>query len=127
MALLPYAVVAMIAALILYSIGVWSERIARHLKLWHLFFFLGGLACDTVGTELMHRIAGGVFTLSLHSLTGLLALFLMAAHAIWALVVLIRKREKELRTFHYLSLVVWILWLIPFTTGAVLNSSLVHH
>ena len=63
---------------------------------------------------------------SLHSMIGAVALLLMAAHVCWATIVLWRSREKELRSFHRLSLVVWLLWLIPYITGIVLNSGLIH-
>ena len=45
-------------ALILYSIGVWSERFAGILKGWHLVFFWGGLGFDTTGTGIMFEMAG---------------------------------------------------------------------
>lgn len=124
MPLLPFAIVAMTTALFLYSVGVWSERLSRRLKPWHLFFFWGGLLFDSTGTEMMHQLAGGQFVMSLHSMTGAVALLLMAAHTIWATIVLRRNRENELRNFHRLSLLVWILWLIPYGTGVVLNSGL---
>jgi uncharacterized repeat protein (TIGR03987 family) len=41
------ATIIITSALILYSIGVWSERIAGRLKPWHLVFFVLGLICDT--------------------------------------------------------------------------------
>lgn len=124
MFLLPFAIVAMTTALVLYSIGVWSERIAKRLKPWHLFFFWSGLLFDATGTEMMHQIAGGQFVMSLHSMTGAVALVLMALHTFWATIVMYRKRENELRNFHRLSLIVWLLWLIPYGTGVVLNSGL---
>ena len=46
-------------ALIFYSIGVWSERIAGKLKPWHLACFFLGIICDTWGTGLMVKMAGG--------------------------------------------------------------------
>ncbi|QBD81592.1 TIGR03987 family protein [Ktedonosporobacter rubrisoli] len=124
MPLLPLAIVAMTTALVLYSIGVWSERLVKHLKPWHLFFFWGGLVFDGAGTEMMHLIAGGKFVMSLHSMTGAVALLLMAIHTLWASIVVWRKRPNELQSFHRLSLIVWTLWLIPYGTGAVLNSGL---
>ena len=54
----------------------------------------------------MRRIAGGTFALSLHSLTGLVALLLMAVHAFWVTAVLACKQPKELHTFHRLSMAV---------------------
>ena len=97
----------MTGALILYTIGVWSERLAKHLKPWHLLFFWGGLLFDSVGTEMMRLLAGGQFDISLHSMTGAAALLVMAMHALWATIVLLRHKKWELEHFHCLSLIVW--------------------
>jgi len=45
-------------ALVFYSISVWSERLARQLKLWHLLFFWLSPICDTWGTDMMIEMAG---------------------------------------------------------------------
>ena len=103
-------------ALIFYSIGVWSERIARRLKGWHLIFFWSGLICDTLGTGVMFEISGEV-SFNIHSLTGVLAILLMLIHAIWATVVLLRKNEKAMANFHHFSVFVWIIWLVPYLNG----------
>ena len=121
---LTLAVIAINLALVLYTVGVWSERIARTLKPWHVGFFTSGVVFDTIGTAAMSSLAGGLH-LNLHSATGVLALVLMAIHTAWAAVALVRKRPKELRSFHRFSLLVWCFWLIPFALGAVLNSDLV--
>jgi len=71
-------------ALVFYSIGVWSERLAGKLKGWHLVFFWLGLFCDTWGTGMMFEMAGGM-TFDVHALTGLLAIILMFVHAVWAM------------------------------------------
>ena len=105
-------------ALVFYSIGVWSERIAGRLKPWHLIFFWLGLICDTVGTALMLEMAGGL-TFGVHGVTGVTAILLMVVHAIWATVVLIRKDEVAIRNFHKFSVAVWVIWLIPYLSGAV--------
>jgi uncharacterized repeat protein (TIGR03987 family) len=124
MSQLTFAVLAINFALVLYTIGVFSERFSRRLKPWHLGFFWGGLVFDTLGTETMSRIAGG-FHLNLHGATGALALVLMAVHAIWATLTLLRGDASGVRNFHKFSLMVWGFWLIPFAVGAVLNSGLV--
>jgi uncharacterized repeat protein (TIGR03987 family) len=103
-------------ALILYSIGVWAERIAGRLKAWHLAFFWGGLVCDTIGTGIMMEYAGGLGW-DVHSVTGVAAILLMVIHAIWATVVLVRKDEKAITNFHKFSVVVWIIWLVPYLNG----------
>src|SRR5512137_1827817 len=72
-------------ALVFYSVGVWSERIARYLKPWHVVAFWAGFAFDIAGTTAMRGLAKGAFDLrSAHTLTGQIALWLMFAHAIWA-------------------------------------------
>lgn len=93
---------------------------------WHLIFFWGGLFFDAAGTELMHLLVGGPVEVSLHSMTGAVALLLMAAHALWATIVLFRHKKRELENFHRVSLIVWVFWLIPYGTGVVLNSGLFH-
>ena len=103
-------------ALVFYSIGVWSERIASRLKAWHLIFFWGGLVFDTIGTGMMLEMAGGIKP-DIHSLTGVLAILLMLFHAVWATAVLIRKNEKAILNFHKFSVLVWVIWLIPYFTG----------
>jgi uncharacterized repeat protein (TIGR03987 family) len=103
-------------ALVLYSIGVWSERIAGRLKAWHLIFFWGGLIFDTTGTGMMLEMAGGIKP-DIHSLTGVLAILLMLFHAVWATIVIIRKNEKAIISFHNFSVFVWVIWLIPYFTG----------
>jgi len=100
-------------ALVFYSIGVWSERFAGWLKAWHLAFFWLGLVCDTWGTGLMMEMAGGL-TADLHGLTGLVAIVLMAIHAVWATLVLVRKDERWITRFHRFSVIVWAIWLVPY-------------
>ncbi len=106
-------------ALVFYSIGVWSERLAGRLKAWHLIFFWGGLVFDTTGTGIMMDMAGGL-TFDLHGVTGVLAILLMILHAIWASAVLVRRDERAILNFHKFSLVVWAIWLIPYFSGVIL-------
>ncbi len=75
------------AALVFYSVGVWSERIQGRLKPWHLVFFVFGLIFDTWGTGMMLDFVGGL-TFDVHGISGLIAIILMFIHAVWALVVL---------------------------------------
>lgn len=109
----PTASIIMGAALVFYSIGVWAERIAGRLKWWHLVFFILGLICDTVGTGMMFEFVGGMM-FDVHGITGVIAIGLMFIHALWALVVLLRKNERAIVNFHKFSIVVWLIWLIPY-------------
>jgi uncharacterized repeat protein (TIGR03987 family) len=114
-----FAVVFITLALALYTIGVWAERFAGRLKLWHLIFFWGGLVCDTIGTGMMFEFVGGMTT-DVHGITGLIAILLMVIHATWASIVLIRKNERLIATFHRFSVIVWAIWLIPYFTPAAI-------
>jgi len=107
------ASIIMAAALVFYSIGVWSERISGQLKPWHLVFFVLGLICDTWGTGVMIEMVGGM-TFDVHGISGVIAIVLMLIHAIWAYVVLRRNDEHAIMNFHKFSVAVWVIWLIPY-------------
>ena len=114
------AALLMVAALAFYSTGVWSERFAARLKPWHLLMFWLGWACDSIGTGRMERLAGGL-RLNFHGVTGAVALVLMLVHAAWATIVLARRDERAIVTFHRFSVVVWTVWLVPFVSGALIG------
>ncbi len=115
-AILIVSITAISSALLFYTIGVWSEKLAGRLKPWHLALFWLGLVCDTTGTTLMSDMAGRL-QLNLHGLTGALAIVLMLGHALWASLVLVRKDERAIQAFHSFSLFVWLVWLVPYLTG----------
>lgn len=126
--MLPLAITLITAALAFYTAGVWTERRAGVLTWKHAALFALGLFFDITGTLTMGRIAasgtradagGAAGALSsVMQITGGLALLVMAAHLAWAVIVLVRQRPNELAVFHKLSLGVWLLWLIPYFTGA---------
>ena len=116
----PSVSIIITLALVFYSIGVWSERIAGRLKPWHLVFFVLGLICDTWGTGMMFDVVGGMM-FDIHGISGLIAILLMFIHALWAFVVLLKKDEKAILTFHRFSVAVWFVWLIPYLSPMVFN------
>jgi len=68
----------------------------------------------------MLEMEGGM-TFDIHGLTGLIDILLMLIHAIWATIVLIRKDEQAIVNFHKFSLVVWLIWLVPYFSGFFLS------
>ena len=109
-------------ALIFYSVGVWAERIVKYLKNWHLFAFWTGFAFDVSGTMAMGKLSDDPFNLlEIHTLTGQIAIWLMFAHAIWASYVVRKKQEKLRLKFHRYSLIVWLVWLIPYFGGMMMG------
>lgn len=120
-ALLGLAIVSMTLALVFYSIGTWGERIEKRLRLWHIVFFLLGLCADSFGTALMTEMNDPVNKDVLHSITGAAALFLMAVHALWAILTYWKGSMKAKRNFSKFSVFVWAFWLIPYVLGVILG------
>jgi uncharacterized repeat protein (TIGR03987 family) len=111
-------------ALVFYSVGVWAERFSRYLRKWHLFFFWGGFIFDISGTYAMGRISEQPFDITdLHTLTGQIALWLMLIHASWATWAVGRGTEETKKNFHRYSLIVWLIWLIPYFGGMIMGMS----
>ena len=121
---LTFAIVFINMAMLLYTVGVWAERISRRLKYWHLWFFWFGLLCDTIGTTAMAEIGGTLFKFNIHGMTGMTAILLMLFHSIWATIVLVKKDEQRILNFHRFSIFVWIMWMIPMIGGMVMGAKI---
>lgn len=121
--LLISAIVSMILALTCYTIGVFAERKKGLLLPWYAVIFWLGFLFDSTGTSMMSRISGGHFAFNLHGVTGLIALLLMAFHAVWATVILVKKDHRSQEQFHKFSIVVWAIWLVPFVIGMFIGMS----
>lgn len=120
--MLVLSVILINLALIFYTLGVWSERFARYLKSRHVVQFWLGFLFDVSGTLAMHKISDNPFDLlDLHTLSGQIGLWLMLAHALWATRVVRIAREKDLKNFHKYSIVVWMIWLIPYFGGIYIS------
>lgn len=111
-------------ALVFYSIGIWAERIKKYLLKWHLIFFWVGFLFDLSGTYSMHLMAKDNFNFfEPHTFTGQIAIWLMLIHAIWATIVIVKNQETAKVKFHRYSLLVWLIWLIPYFGGMYLGMS----
>jgi uncharacterized repeat protein (TIGR03987 family) len=109
-------------ALVFYSTGVWSERFARYLKGWHVVAFWTGLLFDVSGTLAMSRLSNNPLNiLDLHAITGQIAIWLMLIHATWATYAVRKGSEKVRIQFHRYSLIVWLIWLIPYFGGMIMG------
>jgi uncharacterized repeat protein (TIGR03987 family) len=80
--------------------------------------FWTGFTFDVSGTWAMTFLATKPFNLlAIHTLTGQVALWLMLAHAIWATYVVRKGTEHTREGFHRYSMIVWLIWLIPYFGG----------
>ena len=73
----------------------------------------------------MAQNSGGAMS-PLHPVTGFLAIALMLFHAAWATYVVFRGNEKTRRGFHTLSIVVWLVWLVPYFVGMLIGIPAFH-
>ena len=119
--MLIYAIIFINLALVFYTVSVWGEKLQGELKRWHLALFWVGLLFDTLGTTSMSKLVSGEFKLDFHGISGVFAILLMLFHTLWATHVLIEKNQDMKLKFHKFSILVWIIWLIPFISGAVLG------
>ncbi len=121
--LLVISILAITMALICYTVGVWAEHKAKILKWWHFAFFVIGFICDCSGTVAMSVLAeyagrtSNLDLISVHGVTGSLAIVLMLIHVVWAFIVLIKNKQEAKERFHKFSLIVWAIWLIPYLIG----------
>ena len=48
---------------------------------------------------------------------------LMLFHVVWATIVFLKKDKEKLQSFHKFSIVVWLIWLIPYVIGLIIGMS----
>jgi uncharacterized repeat protein (TIGR03987 family) len=89
--------------------------------MWHVIAFWTGFFFDASGTVAMYLMARGPFDLrQAHTLTGQIALWLMLVHALWATRVARKGSDDARKGFHRYSVVIWLIWLVPYFGGMVL-------
>lgn len=110
-----------IIALVLYTFVIWAQRVKHTLRPWMVWLFGAGLTADVSGTVFL---CGAMFTVqwtfTLHTVSGLVSLMIMALHFLWALFAL-RARGKFETYFDRFSVYAWCLWLVAFISGIPLH------
>lgn len=120
--LLISAIVVITLALVFYSIGVLGEAKRKLLKWKDVYFFAAGLIADFTGTMMMVQISNrgenvlAPWASQLMAISGTAAIFLMAIHIVFAIVVM-RKYSSYRESFHKWSLVIYCLWLVSYVLG----------
>lgn len=102
--LLILSTIAISAALVFYTWGVFGERRSGTLTRKYVTLFWIGLACDTTGTLMMSSMAaqtaGGM---GVHGITGIVAIVLMLIHATWATWTYLRGSEQAQKLLPHLQ------------------------
>ena len=116
------AVVVTVLALVLYTVGIWSQKSAKKIRPVHLWLFWLGLVSDISGSLLMGTLAGG-FSLTIHGINGLLAVLLMVVTAVRATMIFVKNDGVAAERFPRFSIPVWLIWVLSFLTGMMLSMS----
>jgi len=104
-------------ALILYSTAIWSERLSKQLKSWHIFVFFLGVVADALGVWITYKLIGAI-VLTPHAILGFTALTLMSLHFLWVLFVF-KKNQYRTQHFHQFGLLVWSIWVLSYLSGFI--------
>lgn len=115
------AIILISLAFAFYTLGVWSEKLQKRLRIWHSVVFWIGFAFDTAGTLAMSRLTTGQSQFSVHVVAGIIAIMIMLFHALWSTIVLLRNDESARINFRKLSVHVWAIWLIPYLSGIIIG------
>lgn len=105
-----------IIALIFYTFVIWLHQIRHRFHPWMVWLFGIALVTDTSGTVLLCIIAANRWEFSLHTVSGLVSLTIMALHFFWAILAnTIHGRFEDY--FKRFSLYAWGIWLTAFISG----------
>jgi uncharacterized repeat protein (TIGR03987 family) len=118
--LILFSVALITLALILYSTAVWLNWRSRRLTFTYIAIFWVAVACDALATRFM-GLRVETIRWDLHTISGYLALALMAALTLWGTVALLQKRDDRLARFHTVAIPIWIIWAGSYITGVYLG------
>ena len=121
------ALVALLAALVFYSMGVWGAFRAGVVRQRDVRLLFVGFAFDTLATLGMAVQAGGLdlspLSDLLHTVVALLAMLAMLAVAIIGSRTLSSGDEKALAAVPRWMLSAWVLWVFVFVWGMLARGS----
>lgn len=102
-------------ALVFYTMAIISNQVLGKLGAWIVWVFGTALACDIVGTLTLCVFTSGAWRWTVHSMSGLAALMVMALHFTWGMMAF--RRPQHADRFHRWSGLAWLLWLSAFVSG----------
>lgn len=106
-------IVSVTIALVLYTIATFKIQKNNKIKKMILFFQLGGVSFDILGTIAMYLIRPG-FSITLHGIIGFIALFFMILKSIIIAKLIEENISKRVK---YFSILTYIYWVIVFVLG----------
>ncbi|WP_026883932.1 HsmA family protein [Clostridium akagii] len=116
--MLVISIILINLALIMYTVVAWKEFRTKSILLQHVIVFSIGFIFDVVGTFLMYKLGGNKISYGIHDVLGFIALFLMLLNLIGSIAVLNKKIPVK---FYKFSIFVWIVWIVSYVTGMIVN------
>lgn len=105
-----------VVALVLYTVVIWRHRFKKKISVWMVTVFGLGLLADSAGTIFLCAMTAARWQFTLHTVSGLVSLLIMALHFVWTLLAL--KKGGAFESYFYrFSIYAWLLWLIAFVSG----------
>ncbi|OGN08559.1 MAG: hypothetical protein A3J46_03865 [Candidatus Yanofskybacteria bacterium RIFCSPHIGHO2_02_FULL_41_11] len=105
-----------IIALFFYSLVIWWHKARKILTPFMVWLFGIGLIADTAGTIFVCVLATNEWKFNPHTIFGLTAFLIMAAHFLWAILAIKSRGNFEVYFDRY-SVKAWFFWLIAFVSG----------
>ena len=109
---------ALLVALVLYTIAVWAAFVAKRVKVWHVVALWAGVAFDMLATGMMALQIGG-FAADLHTLLAMLVWAGMVAVSAVATRALVKSDVALSAKVARWSTVPWLLWVAVLVWGMV--------
>ncbi len=116
--MLAISIILINLALVIYTVVVWNEFKIKSILLWHIITFSIGFIFDVLGTFMMYKLGGSKVNYGIHDILGFVAIFLMLLNLIGSTAVLNKRSSWK---FYKFSIFAWIVWVISFITGMVVN------
>jgi len=119
--------VALLVALVLYSLAIWGAFRARSFQRRHVSYLWIGFGFDVLATAMMAIAAGGLdlspISDMLHTVLAFAAMFGMLAVAVVGSRALNGANDTTLRALSRWALAPWALWVFVFLWGMVSRGS----
>lgn len=108
-----------VIALVLYTLVIWRHRFKKKISAWMVMVFGLGLAADSAGTVFLCAMMAARWQFTLHTISGLVSLLIMALHFLWTILALKKGGAFE-SYFNRWSIYAWLCWLVAFVSGVPL-------
>ena len=119
--------IALLVALVLYSLGTWGAFRAGSLQRKHVTYIWVGFAFDVLATAMMAIAAGGLdlspLSDLLHTIVAFVGMFGMLAVAIVGSRALGAGNEAMLRSLSRWTIAPWAVWVFVFVWGMLARGS----